>query len=137
MGIKLRGRYMIYRTNALGLNFSKGLRRIFPSFCMGSLPERISRPSPTTAVAFLERRVPSKVSRSASWSNHPRATVLMIAELSLRIRSTVVKTASGPLTKTSTASCGRYVNANMLPMTPTESVMYGPSLERNGFHSDR
>lgn len=57
--------------------------------------------------------------------------------LSLRTSRLVVITASGPLTKTRTASWGRYVNANMPPMTPVERKIKGPSLERNGAHSER
>jgi hypothetical protein len=58
-------------------------------------------------------------------------------ELSLRVRRIVVKAARGPLTKTSTASCGRYVKMNMKAMTPTDRVIVGANFERRGFHKVR
>jgi hypothetical protein len=41
------------------------------------------------------------------------------------------------LTKTSTASCGRYAKTNMKAITPTEKVIVGANLERRGFHKVR
>lgn len=45
--------------------------------------------------------------------------------------------AIGPLTKNRMASCGRYVKKNMPPITPVERRTRGPSLEMNGFQSER
>jgi hypothetical protein len=61
----------------------------------------------------------------------------MSVELSLSVRRIVVKAARGPLTKTSTASCGRYANMNMKAMTPTDNVIVGANFERRGFHNVR
>lgn len=135
--MKLSGRYMKYRTIALGLNPENGDLMIFPSLAIGSLPAFSCLPSLTMLVASLETRVPSKVSSRASWRRKFRDRTEMIVELSLRMRITVVKTASGPFTKTSTASCGTYVKANMEATTPTERPIVGRSRESNGFHSDR
>ena len=55
-------------------------------------------------------------------------------ELSLSVRRMVVKAARGPLTKTRTASCGRYANTNMKTITATERDIVGISFERSGFH---
>lgn len=104
--MKFSGRYMKYRTRALGLKPEKGVLMIFPSLAMGSPPAFSCRPSLTMLVASLETRVPSKVSSRASWRRKFLDKTLMIVELSLRMRRTVVKTASGPLTKTRIASCG-------------------------------
>lgn len=106
LGMKLSGRYMKYRTRALGLNPEKGLLRIFPSLAIGSLPAFNSLPSLTRLVVSLETRVPSKVSSRASWRRKFRDRTEMMVELSLRMRRTVVKTARGPFTKTRIASCG-------------------------------
>lgn len=65
-----------------------------------------------------------------------RERIVMIVELSLRVRRIVVKAARGPFTKARIAICGRYVKMNMNATTPIESVMVGTSLERRGFHSD-
>lgn len=62
---------------------------------------------------------------------------LIKVELSLNVRRIVVNAASGPLTKTRTASCGRYANTNMKRTTPRERPMVGTSFERSGFHSSR
>lgn len=55
----------------------------------------------------------------------------------MRTNRTVEKGAIGPFTKNSTASCGKYVKKNMPPMTPVERRIRGPSLEMNGFQSER
>jgi len=122
---------------ALGLKRSNGLLRILPNFCIGSLPGRISRPPWTISVAPLATRVPSNVSRIASCRIQLRETNDMIVELSLRMSSTVVKTARGPLTKTMIASCGIYVKRNMLLTTPTDKVSVGTRRESSGFHKAR
>jgi hypothetical protein len=62
---------------------------------------------------------------------------VMIAELSLRVKRAVENAASGPLTKTRTASCGTYAKTNIKLTIPTESVIVGASLERRGFHNVR
>jgi len=60
-----------------------------------------------------------------------------MVELSESVRRIVVKAARGPLTKTSTASCGRYAKTNMKAITPTDKVIVGANLERRGFHKVR
>lgn len=105
-GMKFNGKYMTYRIMPLRLNRSNGFFRILPSLWMGSPPDLSCRPSLTRLVAFFDTSVPSKVSSSASWTMKFLDKIEIMVELSLRIRSTVVNTASGPLTKTSTASCG-------------------------------
>lgn len=136
-GMKLRGRYMTYRIRAVGLNLVKGLLSVLPSRAMGSLPDLTSRPSRTMLVALREISVPSNVSSIASCKIQLLESRLMIVELSFKTRMTVDTTAKGPLVKTSTANCGRYVKANMPPMTPADTVMSWPSLDVKGFHSDR
>ena len=61
----------------------------------------------------------------------------MMAELSLSMSSTVVRTANGPLKKTSTASCGTYVKRNMKASTPADSVSVGTISVASGFQSAR
>ena len=61
--------------------------------------------------------------------------MLIRVELSLRVSRIVVNAARGPLTKTRTASCGRYANKNINATTTTESENVGTSFERSGFHS--
>jgi len=80
---------------------------------------------------------PSKVSTKASCSKNVRERRLIRVDDSLRVRRIVVKAAKGPLTNTSTASCGRYATKNMATTTTTESESVGASLERRGFHNDR
>lgn len=103
-GMKFSGRYIKYRTRALGLKRSNGLLTILPSLAIGSLPDLSSLPSVTRLVAFLETNVPSKVSSRASWRIQDREIMETTVELSLRTRSTVEKTAIGPSTKTRRAS---------------------------------
>ena len=93
-------------------------------------------PSVTISVAFRETRVPSKVFSKASCSRKFLEITEMMVALSLRMSRTVVTTASGPFTNTSTASWGRYVKANMEVTTPTERATVGASLESRGFHKD-
>lgn len=89
---------------AVGLNLEKGFLSVLPSLEMGSLPDLISRPPRTKFVAFLEMRVPSKVSRIACCRMKFLDIMLIMVELSLRTRNTVETTAKGPLVKTRTAS---------------------------------
>lgn len=56
---------------------------------------------------------------------------------SLRVSRIVVKAARGPLTNTSTASCGRYATKNMATTTTTERDKVGTSLDRRGFQRER
>lgn len=127
---------MTYLTRAVGLNFEKGLFSVLPSLEIGSLPELTSRPSRTMVVAFLEMRVPSKVSRIACCRIQFLEMMLTMVELSLRTSKAVVTGARGPLVKTRTANCGRYVRANMPPTTVADTARYGPILDVNGFHND-
>lgn len=108
-GIKFSGKYITYRTMAFGVNFSKGFLINLPSLAIGSLklPPLISLPEASTSVWCLETRTPSNVSTSASWIKKLREMRLMIVEDSDSMRRMVVKAASGPLTKTSTATWGR------------------------------
>ena len=89
------------------------------------------------AVCLLATKTPSNVSTKASWIRKVLERSVMSVELSLNVRRIVVKAARGPLTKTSTASCGRYANMNMKAITPTDKVIVGASLESNGFHKAR
>lgn len=97
----------MYRMIAVGLNFVNGLFKVFPSLFMGSLPDLTSRPSRTMLMAFLEMRVPSKVSRIDCCRIQFLEIMFVMVELSFNTSRTVEKTARGPLVKTSTASCGR------------------------------
>lgn len=106
-GMKLSGRYMTYLIRVFGVNFENGFLRILPNLPIGSWPDFNCRPSLTIPIASFATSVPSKVSSSASCKRKLREMMLTIVELSLRIRSTVVKTAKGPFTKTRIASCGR------------------------------
>ena len=60
-----------------------------------------------------------------------------MVELSFKISSTVVNTASGPLTNARIASCGTYVSRNMPVTTPTDRVNVGSSFESSGFQRAR
>lgn len=137
--MKFNGRYITYLINALGVNFSKGDLISLPSFAMGSLkfPDLSWRPSARTAVCLLATRTPSKVSTKASWIKKVLERSVMRVELSLSVSRTVVNAASGPLTKTKTASCGRYANMNMKAITLTDKDIVGTSFESNGFHNVR
>lgn len=128
---------MTYRISAFGLYFWNGLFRILPNLAIGSRPGFNSRPSLTIPVALRDTKVPSKVSRSASCRKKLRETTLTMVELSLRMRRTVVTTARGPLTKTRTASCGRYVKKNMPPITAADKLSVGTMRDANGFHRAR
>lgn len=130
---------MMYLTIAVGVNFSNGLLTSFPSLAMGSLkfPAFSCRPSERTAVCFLATRTPSNVSTKASWIKKVLLSNVIIVELSDRVKRIVVNAAKGPLTKTRTASCGRYVKMNINAMTPTDRDIVGRSFERRGFHSER
>lgn len=66
---------------------------------MGSDPDLIWRPSATTPVSFRAIIVPSNVSTKASAMRKFFDRIVMIVELSLSVRSMVVKAANGPLTK--------------------------------------
>jgi hypothetical protein len=88
-------------------------------------------------VASLDRRVPSNVSNRASCKRKLRWIRLIMVELSLRMRRTVVKIARGPFMKTMIASWGKYVKKNMEPKTPAVSPRVGRMREVNGFHSER
>jgi len=134
-GMKLRGRYITYLTSAVGLNFEKGFFIILPSLAIGSLPGWSWRPSLSTPVAFLETRVPSKVSNKASCTRKLRERRFTMVELSLRIKRAVVKGAKGPFTKTRIASWGKYVKKNMKPSVPAVSVSVGTIREVKGFHN--
>lgn len=136
--MKFRGRYITYLTNAFGVNFSNGDFISFPSFAIGSLkfPDFSCLPSARTSVCLLATKTPSNVSTNASCNRKVRERRLIRVELSLRVKRIVVKAAKGPLTKTSTASWGRYATTNMNAITPTDKVIVGASFERRGFHSD-
>lgn len=95
---------MIYRIMAVGLSLVNGLFSVLPSLFMGSLPDLTSRPSRTMLMAFLEMRVPSKVSRIDCCKIQFLDIILVIVELSFKTSKTVEKTARGPLVKTSTAN---------------------------------
>jgi hypothetical protein len=138
-GIKFKGRYITYLIKAFGVNFSKGDFISLPNFAMGSLkfPDLSWRPSERIAVCLLTTKTPSNVSTKASWIRKVLESSVISVELSLRVRRIVVKAARGPLTKTSTASCGRYVKMNMKAMTPTDRVIVGANFERRGFHKVR
>lgn len=84
---------------------------------MGSVPGFSSLPACNVAVAFLATRVPSKVSRRASWTSQFLDTIFVIVELSFRTKRMVLTTAKGPSTKTRAASCGKYVKVNMAAVT--------------------
>ena len=130
---------MTYLIKAFGVNFSNGDLMSLPSLAMGSLkfPDLSWRPSDKMAVCLLATKTPSKVSTKASWIKNVLESSVMSVELSDSVNSTVETAARGPLTKTSTASCGRYANMNMKAMTPTDKVIVGASFERRGFHSVR
>lgn len=95
-GMKFRGRYMIYRMIAVGVNFANGFLISFPSRAIGSPPALICLPSETRFVHSFESSVPSKVSIRASSIRKVRERRLMIVELSLRVRSAAEKAAMGP-----------------------------------------
>jgi hypothetical protein len=63
--------------------------------------------------------------------------IVMRVELSLRVRRAVVKVAKGLLTKTRTASCGRYAKANIPAITATDKDIVGASFDIKGFHNAR
>jgi hypothetical protein len=138
-GIKFKGRYITYLINAFGVNFSKGDFMSLPNFAIGSLklPDFSWRPSARTAVCLLATRTPSNVSSKASCIRNVLERRVIKVELSLSVRRMVVKAARGPLTKTSTASCGRYAKINMKAITPTDKVIVGASFESKGFHKAR
>jgi len=91
---------------------------------MGSLDDEplISRPSLTMLVWPFARSVASYVSSRASSRSQVRAMVFVRTADSLRMTTTVVKTASGPETKKSMAACGTYVVRKRVDVTVMERV---------------
>jgi len=62
---------------------------------------------------------------------------VLIVLLSLNTSSIVLNAASGPLTKNSMATCGRYVKKNMKVVTPTPRVRVGVSFDQKGLQRSR
>lgn len=119
---------------ALGVNFWNGLLASLPSLAMAlpAPPDLTWRSLATRSVWPLATRVPSKVSVKLSWMSRAFESTIVKVLLSLRTSRTVLSAASGPLVKTSIATCGRYVKRNMPVVTHSPSVRVGASFENSG-----
>ena len=97
IGMKFKGKYIIYRIRALGANLANGFLINFPSFAIGSDPAFICLPLDTRSVVFFDRRTPSKVSTKASSIKNVLLRIVNKVELSLRTSSAALMAAKGPL----------------------------------------